>query len=641
MQLSLIDNSASTNRPAPLLISTRWLPKSLHTPGTRLTLRFTSADRHALKRKKQIPVSEWAEKYRVIPNDSALPGPWRNSTTPYMAGVMDASVFSSVQQIILCWPPQSGKSDGVNTIIGYLTDRRPGNVLYVYPDELTARENNRDRITPMFNDSAQLKKYFTGYQDDESRLCLRLRHVKIFMAWANSASRLSNKPLPYVVLDEEDKYPITANAKESSPADLAKKRTRTFSHMRKVFRMSTPTVETGAIWKALNEEAEVIFDYWVRCPACGALQQMVFDQIKWPDKERDPRVIESGKLAWYECRSCGDKWDDARRNMAVQQGEWRDREKSLSIRAILNSLRPVSIGFHLTAYVSRFVSLSESAAAFLWGLKDKTKLKDFRNAHEAQPWVVYTHEQKDELIFALKDTRPSGIVPSRNIVALTAGIDTQQDNFWFEIRAWASGPDRDSWQVRSGFVMTFEGLSKILFDDEYKDADGNRYLVNIAVIDAMGDKTAQVYSYCLGYRGRVIPYQGKRTLSQPYRFSKQEYFPGTEKMIPGGLSLVLGNTTFYKNLLSSKLDITIGDPGAWHLNADTTDEWVKQMSAEYQDDNGFWECKPGRANHAWDCSVYSMLAADILGVRFMGQTQEGKANNADKRQRPTASKQRW
>ncbi len=53
------------------------------------------------------------------------------------------------------------------------------------------------------------------------------------MAWANSADRLGNKPLPYVVLDEEDKYPVRSGKREASPAALAKKRTRTFAHMRK------------------------------------------------------------------------------------------------------------------------------------------------------------------------------------------------------------------------------------------------------------------------------------------------------------------------------------------------------------------------------------------------------------------------
>jgi hypothetical protein len=103
MQLQLIN----TPKNPPITISPSWLPPHLRQPGTRLKIRFSAADRHALKRKKQMPVSLWAEKYRTIPKDAALPGPWRNTTVPYMAGVMDASMYPSVQEIILCWPPSA------------------------------------------------------------------------------------------------------------------------------------------------------------------------------------------------------------------------------------------------------------------------------------------------------------------------------------------------------------------------------------------------------------------------------------------------------------------------------------------------------------------------------------------------------
>lgn len=578
-----------------------------------------------------MPVSVWAEKYRYIPKDAAIPGPWRNATVPYMAGVMDAAMYPTVQQVILCWPPQCGKSDGVNTIIGYMADRRPGNVLYVFPDEKTASENNRDRITPMFQDSPRLRSYFTGYQDDSASLCLRLRHIKIYMAWANSASRLANKPLPYVVLDEEDKYPVVANRKEGSPADLAKKRTRTFSHMRKVFRMSTPTVEDGAIWRAMNDEAEAVFVYWVRCPACGAAQQMIFKQIKWPEGERDPRIIESSKLAWYACEKCGDKWDDARRNQAVQAGEWRCRETGLSINAVLNSQRPVSIAFHLRSYVSRFVSLSEAAAAFLWGTKDKTKLRDFMNSHEAEPWKEYTNDKKEDAILALRDDRPAGRVPSGDVAAaLVAGVDTQDDGFFYEIRAFGYGLEQESWQIRHGFVTSLEALKQVLWADTYTDASGKRHLVHLALIDSQGHRTAEVYDFCRLNPGRIIPTRGERTMRQPFAWSRIDFYPGTSKPIPGGLQLLRVNTTHFKNTLASKLEVPFADPGAWKYHSETTEDWALQMTSEYIAESGFWETKGNRANHGWDCSVLCLCAADVKNIRFWSQSKPSASQSPPK-----------
>jgi hypothetical protein len=39
-----------------------------------------------------------------------VPGRWRNSTVPYAAGILDASFFPSVQEIVVCAAPQTGKT---------------------------------------------------------------------------------------------------------------------------------------------------------------------------------------------------------------------------------------------------------------------------------------------------------------------------------------------------------------------------------------------------------------------------------------------------------------------------------------------------------------------------------------------------
>ena len=583
------------------------------------TLRFSRGEKKVLRRKKLIPVSQWTEKHRIVPGDSPIPGKWKNATTPYLSGIMDASFFPSVQEIIVCAPPQTGKSECVNNCVGYAIDRMPGNVLYVYPDELTAKENCNDRIQPMINDSPRLKTYLTGYEDDASSLKIKLQHMKIYMGWATSASRLGNKPLPYAVLDEEDKYPAIANKREAAPVDLAKKRTRNFPYKRKIWRVSTPTVESGSIWKALTQEAEVVFVYWVQCPRCEVLQLMVFSQIKWPADKRDPRAVETQKLAWYECEHCQSRWNDADRNQAVKNGAWFSRSPTprLPLLEYLQTYRPRSIGFHMRVWISPFVSMSESAAAFLWGLQDINKFKDFKNAHEAEPWKIIVKERSETALLPLRDDRPRGVVPGGNqVAALTGGIDTQDNGFYFEIRAWSWGLRKDSWQVREGFLLTFEDLARVLWEDEYFDADGNQYIVRLAVQDAMGHKTSEVYDFCRLHRGRIFPSKGERVMNQPFAYTQIEFYPGSKKPIKGGLKLIRVNTQFFKNELSNRLEIAPADPGAWRYHSETTDDWIHQMTMESIDESGFWINPTQAPNHAWDCSVLSLAAQDVLGVKF-------------------------
>jgi phage terminase large subunit GpA-like protein len=263
---------------------------------------------------------------------------------------------------------------------------------------------------------------------------------------------------------------------------------------------------------------------------------------------------------------------------------------------------------------------------------NKIKMRDFCNKHRAIPWTDYTISRKAEEVLALKDTRPAGIVPE-DAVALTIGIDTQQFGFWYEVRAWQpsvmvveieegrrdESVSIESWQIRGGFVESFTALSRVIVDDVYVSASGKRFVINLGVMDAMGDKTSEVYDFCRKFRNHIFPFQGVRSMTQPYSFSKIEYYPGTQKLIPGAMTLLRGNTTYYKNKLAGKLDIAPGDPGAWWFNADTTKEWGKHMTAEYVGDHGWWECRPNTPNHGWDCSVYNLVAADVLGVQFMIQ----------------------
>lgn len=597
--------------------------------------RYSRAERNVYRKRKRVPVSRWAEEHRVI-TMGAVTGRWKNSTTPYLAGVMDASFHPSVETVIICAADQVGKSECVNNCIGYAIDRDPGPVLYVYPDEITARENSNDRILPMIESSMRLKSYLTGRDDDSASFRINLQHMPIYMAWARSAARLANKPIKYIVFDETDKYPDTAGKREASPIRKGEKRLRTYRHSRRIWKLSTPTIENGPIWQALTTEAEVIFDYHVACPGCGMLQRMVFDQIKWPDDTRDPQKIEAEDLAKYVCLGCGARWDDHLRNQAVVKGAWierREENNGVPLKEYLAVCQPKRIGFHIPSWLSRFVGLSEVAAAFLKAKDNKNELKDFLNSHAAQPWKDYTVERQEDKILTLRDARPRGLVPGGDAVScLTAGVDTQDNGFWFEIRAWGYGLTLESWQIREGFVESFEALRQVLFEDDYQG-----YVVRCVVQDAMGHRTAQVYDFARGLRGRLWAFKGEERMRQPFAFSNLEHYPGTQKPIPGGLKLLRADVNYYKNLLSGKLEVAPADPGAWHLHSETTQEWARHLCAEYIDDKtGLWACPDNKANHGWDCSVYNLVAADVLGVKFWKKD----AARSDKK-KSEQKKERW
>ena len=210
-----------------------WLPPAvaraaaayLRKLGGRICIHFSKGEKKVLRRRRPIPVSQWAERHRVV-EMSSIPGRWKNIFTPYLVGIMDAAGTPGVETVIICKSPQTGGSESGHNLVGWCIDRSPGPVMYVFPDEITARENAKDRIIPMIETSPRLREYMTGYGDDASSLRINLAHMPIYLGWSGSVSRLGNKPIRTLILDELDKYKNPKN--EASSESLAEKRTTTW-----------------------------------------------------------------------------------------------------------------------------------------------------------------------------------------------------------------------------------------------------------------------------------------------------------------------------------------------------------------------------------------------------------------------------
>lgn len=591
---------------------------------------FSPGERKIFRRRRPIPVSAWAEKYRVL-EMSSIPGRWKNVFTPYLVGIMDAMGTPGVETVIICKSPQTGGSEAAHNFVGWCIDRCPGPVMYVFPDEITARENARDRIIPMITASPRLRDYMTGSADDASSLRINLAHMPIYLGWSGSVSRLGNKPIRTLILDELDKYKNPKN--EASSESLAEKRTTTWRTRRHIVKISTPTTEDGPIWRAFNEEAGARCDYHVRCPHCGMWQLMRFERIGWPDKDTDAEPtaedVLAQRLAFYPCEHCGAVWDDGDRDRAVRLGEWRERGSHLPLSACLTGRPPAKIGFHIPAWLSYFVSLSEVAAAHL-AYKASGKLDDLKNLqnqYKAEPWVVEHAERVEDGILQLCDDRPRGVIPGpvnarERVCALLAGVDTQGSYFRYVLRAFGYGRSEESWLVQCGSVNSLESLDELLWNSRWQDADGREMPVYAAMIDAMGGRTAEIYRYAVRHRGRVFPWQGVQSMTQPFTPSPQEYYTdalGNKVRIPGGVNLWRCDTTFFKNDLAAKLAIAPDDPGAFHLHSNERGELVqyaRELCAEIFDpEKGVWLNPKGRPNHYWDCEVMALALAYVLGVR--------------------------
>ena len=126
-------------------------------------------------------------------------------------------------------------------------------------------------------------------------------------------------------------------------------------------------------------------------------------------------------------------------------------------------------------------------------------------------------------------------------------------------------------------------------------------------------------------------------MNRPFDFTQLDTYPGRKKTIPGGLQLLRANVNLFKDKLSGKLDISPADPGAWHMHSEVSLDWARQMCAEYVNEKGLWECVAGKANHAWDVSVYNLVAAEVIGIKNW-KRKSAKKNTADEDVKPRAAK---
>lgn len=573
------------------------------------------------RRRERLSPSQWAEKYREV-TMGAHQGRWSNSITPYLTRIMDTYGLPHVRELVVCAVAQSGKTNAMYNCFAWSVDQSPGPCMFVMPSKSSVDKSAADRIIPMIEQSGRLRKLKSDNPDDTAKTRIKLKNGTIvYTAWANSATALASFPIKYLYFDEVDKYPPTVS-KETDPITLGEKRNRMFSRTCKRFKVSTPTRESGFIWQAL-QKCHQIWAYDVVCPECGAAHQMRLEQLRVPE-DKKPEELEMEKSARYECPACGVQWDNRAREKAIRAGDW----KTVTGGKLK---RPEKIGFHIPAWICLDISLTEIAVAHRRAQGNPVKMIDFYNDYLAEPYEEFAAERDEDRILALRDERPRGLVPSAEISCLTIAIDTQQNGYYYEVRAWGFGAELESWQVREGFVESDAALERILYNTEYCNMDGKSYEIIAGLIDSGGtrdkkakhSRTWEVYEFCR-HNPIIKPIKGQQRQSSPWKVSTLDTYPGSNKAIPGGLKLYNLHATYYKDQLAGKLEIAPTDPGAWHLHAETTEDYARQMCAEYRDERGLWQCPRSKANHFWDVSYYQLAQADILNIKYWRRPEKIK-----------------
>ncbi|MCB2187672.1 MAG: phage terminase large subunit family protein [Deltaproteobacteria bacterium] len=573
------------------------------------TLTWTRAERAILARPGELDTARWAEKNLRVVDGPYKGSAWRIAAAPYVPGMLRVIEEPWVRLAVIIAASQVGKTWGV--IYAHWAHKAvidPAPALLMMADYNSARKVALNRLHPMVDQSDALAALKSPAKEDNTGTRIKLLNGAVLdLGWSGSVSTASTFSYKLVYLDELNLYDAELG-QEADAVSLAQARTAQYPNDSKIIAPTTVTYETAPGWRAYKEKPEEYFDFHVPCPHCGESRVLEFAGIRWPEGENDGKLIKRKRLAWYECPACGGRWSDQDRNQAILAGEWRPR---------LGVERPAAVGFHLPAWCSPQVTFSQCAAAFLARETSRGAAKYFANHIKAEPFTDEKVERnwEDLLARAKAADHGRGQVPE-GVRALVAAVDVQRRGFYLCIWGVGAAPELNLWLVLETYLSEFADVAQVALESRFPGQAGGEHQVNFGLMDSGdGERTQEVYDWCRAHKP-IFPFKGVYRGATLWKASHLEAFPDGRR-IPGGLKLYTANVNLAKHDLSRRLAIAPGLPGSLNFHQDIEEGFARQLSSEYVNDQGGWECRSGVANHYWDCAVYGLVAAKILEPLLM------------------------
>jgi phage terminase large subunit GpA-like protein len=576
-------------------------------------LRRTTADRirHLCVVPEALSTTDWADKYRMLPETSTAPGPYISAITPYARRPQDCLSDPTVSKLALCWASQTTKSTVLENGIAKRICTAPAPIMIVQPKIDAAEGWAKERFNPMVSSTAALR----------DRVRLRestLRYKKfpggfLFVASAQSATELASRSSSFVLCDEVDRYETIPG--EGNPVEIVAKRMGA-ADIGLLALTSTPRdEETTIIWPYLEGGT---FEYWyVPCPHCGEKQPLVWKGLRW-DKGHP-------QTAHYVCGvglperedgtpgGCGSVIEHASKRAMVAAGEW----------VATNPGAPYP-SFHLNALYSPFAMTSWSTLASEWESAQgkPADLQVFVNTRLAELWKETADVVDGNTLLDRRQAFDEGTVPD-GVGMVTAGADVQHNRI--EVYVWGWGAELESWLIAHVVLpgdpereQVWKDLEEVL-KRTYPHAAGGTVPIAATLIDS-GYYTSQVYAFTRRGRGRRvfaskgiggpgIPLLGKPTLQ------------GRDRAVLYPIGVDSGKTEFLRSQLPETNNDSDQGPGYVHLPDWLTEDQCEQLVAEKRTRRltrkGIvyeWRKKsPDQPNEALDCRVYARAALGLLG----------------------------
>ena len=584
---------------------------------------------------EQLSVTEWSDKYRRLSaENSAEPGRWRTSRTPYLKEIMDAFTDPKVHRIAVAASSQVGKTECEMNMLGYAIDIDPGPIMLVMPTVDNAKDFSKRRIAPMIRDTKPLREKISKAKSrDGENTVLKKAYPggMLTMTGSNSPASLASVPARYVFGDERDRWAKDAGG-EGDPWGLVEARTITFYNY-KMVEVSTPTIKGySAIESAFNTGTQ---EYWsVQCPHCGEYNFIKFDHIRF---DFHTNKIQ-GKTQYivddvmYACPECGAA--STEQEMRKQPKKWIAKNPE----AYKNGVR----SFWINAFSSPWMPWKKLVLRFLEAKDDPEKLKTVYNTLFGELWEDRGDLEDEDEMLARREEYEADLPDG--VLCLTCGVDTQDNRLEYEVVGY--GQFGENWGIEKGYIMgkpsendVWERLDGII-DRSYHFKNGKALKISLTFVDSGGHYTQEVYEECnKRINKRVFAIKGKGGEGVPFTGPPSKVNIVKDNKIIGKAWLyVLGVDAGKERIMSG---LKVRSAGARYSHFPSNEDkgydnlYFSGLLSEkmtYKNNKWQWEKLPGHnRNEALDCRNYANAAfralnpnLDAIERKLKGAAQEIK-----------------
>ena len=561
-----------------------------------------------LKPPPEMRLSDWADRYRRIPQGAAEPGRWRTDRVPHMREIMDSISDVRIRKTVVMSSAQVAKSETLVNVVGYYMHYDPVPILMMQPTITMAESFSKNRLAKSIQETPVLRGMISDRRGAGNTILEKVfPGGSIAIVGANSPSSLASRPVQVLLADEVDRYPATAGT-EGDPLFLASERLTTFWNSKEVY-VSTPG-NKGASRIELEYQHSSQGEWNVPCPHCGELQPLTWEGAVF-DKDNLDTIQ-------YCCSKCAALATEAEWKKGFINGKYIHADPENPVR-----------GFHLNALGSSLARWRDIVEKFLLANEEKKKgnieeLKSWTNTKMGQTWEEEGTEVDESALMKRRERYNCEVPPE--VLYLTAGVDTQDDRFEVEVVGW--GVEHESWGIKYAAIygdlkqgQVWKDLDAFLAQT-FTKPDGTKLKIICTCMDVGGHFTNQVYQFCkIRYARGLRAIRGSNN-SQAAYIQK----PKKSSTREGVYLFELGVSTG-KSLLLQRLLLEDEGPGYCHFPKDEGRGYDESFFIGLTAEKQVLTYKKGRPvfewkikdykhtrNEALDCRNYAAAAIEIAQV---------------------------